>query len=277
MTIFFAACAAGCAGFWIILFLTAGALVAEHWLWLLFALFFFVNALAARGLRSEEHPVPLWLATALHTTCFALLAAIFATNILIAAGVNDAAEVQNPDYVVVPGFGVRGRGVNTEIMDRRMAEVLRAAEQNPRTRFVLAGCGGRNAPVSEAEVMADWLMKHGVPQERLLIEVESGNLYESVVYSEALIRRIRSEAQPFLRPATRQPEVSGHIPSVESRPVHTAILTEDVRLYHAVSLAEKATGMQVAGIPVPSDPVFLLHGLFRESLSILKDKFMGRL
>ena len=150
MTIFFAACAAGCAGFWIILFLTAGALVAEHWLWLLFALFFFVNALAARGLRSEEHPVPLWLATALHTSCFALLAAIFATNILIAAGVNDAAEVQNPDYVVVPGFGVRGRGVNTEIMDRRMAEVLRAAEQNPRTRFVIAGCGGRNAQVSEA-------------------------------------------------------------------------------------------------------------------------------
>lgn len=277
MTIFFAACAAGCAGFWIILFLAAGALVPEHWLWLLFALFFFVNAVAARGLLREEHPVPLWLATALHTTCFAFLAAILVTNILIASGVNDAGEVQNPEYIVVPGFGARATMIPAEIMDRRMNGVLREAERNPRTKFILAGCGGGRAPVSEAEVMADWLLKRGVPRERLLIEVESGNLYESVVYSEALIQRIRGEAQPFLRPATRQPDVSGHIPAVETRPVHTAILTEDVRLYHAVRLAEKATGMQVAGIPVPSDPVFLLHGLFRESLSILKDKFMGRL
>ena len=277
MTIFFAACAAGCAGFWIILFLTAGMLVPEHWLWLFLALFFLVNMLAAQALKLEEDPAPLWLVTALHTTCFALLAAILATNILIASGVDHAEEVQNPEYVVVPGFGTRWNGESTEILDRRMEAVLREAERNSQTKFILAGCGGGNAPVSEAEVMADWLLKRGVPPERLLIEVESGNLYESVIYSEALIRRIRAESQPFLRPATRSPEVQGQIPAVESRPVHTGILTEDVRLYHAVSIAEKVTGMQVAGIAVPTDPVFMLHGLLRESMSILKDKFMGRL
>ncbi|MBQ4366939.1 MAG: hypothetical protein II786_02515, partial [Muribaculaceae bacterium] len=54
----------------------------------------------------------------------------------IASGVDHIEEVQNPEYVVVPGFGVRWNGETSEIMDRRMELKLKTKNYEEDFTFI---------------------------------------------------------------------------------------------------------------------------------------------
>ena len=276
MTFYFGALTALCAAYWVLLLMYSGFLVQQHWIWLCFAAFFLLNAAAAWGYRRGLRTTPLWLVTALHTTAFAGLAVMIATGILVATGMTRE-EVRNPEFCIVLGASVKEDGSLSPSLKRRLDETIRFSDRNPATRFVLSGGQGPREPVTEAEAMGSYLVYNGVPEDRLLLEIQSKNTYENILYSDALIRRIlEEEKKGRSRAAKKAPEGSSFI-QAEGLPVRVAILSADYHLFRALHLAEKMTGGEYCGIASKSDPVMFAHFVTRECIAIVKDKFFGRL
>ena len=116
-----------------------------------------------------------------------------------------------------------------------------------------------------------------LPEDRLLLEIQSKNTYENILYSDALISRILAEEKRGRsRAAKKAPEGSSFI-QAEGLPVRVAILSADYHLFRALHLAEKMTGGEYCGIAAKSDPVMFAHFVTRECIAIVKDKFFGRL
>ena len=276
MTFYFGALTALCAAYWVLLLMYSGFLVQQHWIWLCFAAFFLLNAAAAWGYRRGLRTTPLWLVTALHTTAFAGLAVMIAAGILVATGMTRE-EVRNPEFCIVLGASVKEDGSLSPSLKRRLDEAIRFSDRNPATRFVLSGGQGPREPVTEAEAMGSYLVYNGVPEDRLLLEIQSKNTYENILYSDALIRRIlEEEKKGRSRAAKKAPEGSSFI-QAEGLPVRVAILSADYHLFRALHLAEKMTGGEYCGIASKSDPVMFAHFVTRECIAIVKDKFFGRL
>ena len=276
MTLFFGTLTILCAAYWLLMFLYSGYLLQQHWIWIAFVLFFFLNAAAAWGYRKGLREMPLWLVTAVHTTAFAFLAVMLTAGILVASGMQEH-TVQNPEYCVVLGASVRPDGSLSPSLKRRLDEAIRFSDKNPATRFVLSGGKGAREPVTEAEAMGSYLLYNGVPENRLLLEVQSKNTYENILYSEALISRVRSEEkQKGLRPARHTPEGASVI-QAEDLPFRVAVLSADYHLFRAVHMANRLTGTEHFGVGAETDPVLFLHFAARECIAIVKDKFFGRL
>ena len=276
MTFYFGALTALCAAYWVLLLVYSGFFVQQHWIWLFFAAFFLLNAAAAWGYRRGLRTAPLWLVTALHTTAFAGLAVMIAAGILVATGMTRE-EVRNPEFCIVLGASVKEDGSLSPSLKRRLDEAIRFSDRNPATRFVLSGGQGPREPVTEAEAMGSYLVYNGVPEDRLLLEIQSKNTYENILYSDALISRILAEEKKGRsRAAKKAPEGSSFI-QAEGLPVRVAILSADYHLFRALHLAEKMTGGEYCGIASKSDPVMFAHFVTRECIAIVKDKFFGRL
>ena len=276
MTFYFGALTALCAAYWVLLLVYSGFLVQQHWIWLLLAVFFLLNAAAAWGYRRGLRMTPLWLVTALHTTAFAGMVVMIAAGILVATGMTRE-EVRNPEFCIVLGASVKEDGSLSPSLKRRLDETIRFSDRNPATRFVLSGGQGPREPVTEAEAMGSYLVYNGVPEDRLLLEIQSKNTYENILYSDALIRRIlEEEKKGRSRAAKKAPEGSSFI-QAEGLPVRVAILSADYHLFRALHLAEKMTGGEYCGIAAKSDQVMFAHFVTRECIAIVKDKFFGRL
>ena len=203
MTFYFGALTALCAAYWVLLLMYSGFLVQQHWIWLFFAAFFLLNAAAAWGYRRGLRTTPLWLVTALHTTAFAGLAVMIAAGILIATGMTRE-EVRNPEFCIVLGASIREDGSLSPSLKRRLDETIRFSDRNPATRFVLSGGQGPREPVTEAEAMGSYLVYNGVPEDRLLLEIQSKNTYENILYSDALISRILEEEKKRTQPGSEE-------------------------------------------------------------------------
>ena len=276
MTFYFGALTALCAAYWVLLLMYSGFLVQQHWIWLFLAAFYLLNAAAAWGYRRGLRMTPLWLVTALHTTAFAGMAVMITAGILVASGMTRE-EVRNPEFCIVLGASVKEDGSLSPSLKRRLDEAIRFSDRNPATRFVLSGGRGPKEPVTEAEAMGAYLVYNGVPEDRLLLEMQSKNTYENIVYSDALISRVLAEEKKGRsRAAKKAPEGSSFI-QAEGLPVRVAVLSADYHLFRALHLAKKMTGGEYCGIASKSDPVMFAHFVTRECIAIVKDKFFGRL
>ncbi len=104
-----------------------------------------------------------------------------------------------------------------------------------------------NEPFSEAEGMPNYLLKHGIGQERILLQDTSTNTVENIRNSKALME------QPY----------NG-----------VGIVTNSFHVFRAVQIA-KAQGLEgVCGIAADSDALYLPNNVLRECCGILKDWIM---
>ncbi len=277
MTIFFMAGVLFCLLYWFLLILASGVTAGQNWIWLFFAAVFLVNMMAAAMYRRDPSKTPLWLVTALHTMAFSMMAVLLVTGILVASALHQEPE-RNLDYVVVLGAEIRQDGQVSGSLKRRLDAAAAYAEENPQTKFILSGGKGKTAEERppEAQIMADYLTAAGIAPGRLMLEIQSKNTYENIIYSAALLRRVEGEVarRPHILPKSPS---SGKIIQAEARPMRIGVLTNGYHLYRAQHIAEKQLGRKVSGIPAASPVLTLVHAYFRECLALLKDKFLGRL
>jgi len=275
MTILFMAGVLFCLMYWFILILATGVTAGQNWIWLFFAAVFFVNMLAAFMYRRDPSRVPLWLITALHTMAISMMAVLLVTGILIASALHEEPE-RNLDYVMVLGAETRPDGQVSESLRRRLDAAVAYAAENPQTRFILSGGKAEDGRPSEAEIMAGYLTAAGIAPGRLMLEIQSKNTYENIIYSAALLKRVEGEVErkPHILPKSPAAE---NIIKAEAKPVRIGVLTNGYHLYRAQHIAAKQLGRKVSGIPAGSPVLTLVHAYFRECLALLKDKFLGRL
>lgn len=150
------------------------------------------------------------------------------------------------DYIIVLGAQVREEGPSV-VLRYRLDAAIEYLNENPDTICIVSGGQGANEPFSEAEGMSDYLIKHGIEQERILLEDKSANTVENIQNSKALME------QPY----------NG-----------IGIVTNDFHVFRAVQIA-KVQGLEgVCGIAADSNALYLPNNVLRECCGILKDWVM---
>ena len=147
--------------------------------------------------------------------------------------------------IVVLGFELLADGGMTPELQGRCELALRCAEQYPQAPLVL--CGGCTAlirkEVSEAGVMADWLVGKGIERERLILEDRSMTTADNAQYACRIL-------------AVRYPQVKSLllVTSDYHVPLATLLFTEAALLWEQEYGARPYTVADNAALATPGRP-----------------------
>lgn len=91
------------------------------------------------------------------------------------------------DAIVVHGCSIRG-DEPTQLLRERLDKTIEAWERYGRPFIIASGGKGGDGRVSEAECMRRYLVRHGVPDTRIMPEPVSENTWENIRYSVDIVR-----------------------------------------------------------------------------------------
>ena len=151
---------------------------------------------------------------------------------------------ENYDAIVVLGAQVLADGTPSVQLEWRLQAALEAWQKENRT-IITCGAQGVDEPAPEGEVMRNWLIANGVPEEQVISDTTSHNTRQNIRHAIQLLE--------------------GH--NVQ----RVLIVTSDYHLPRAMALAEDE-GLEATGLGSPCKPDFFNwarnHG--RETLSWIK-------
>lgn len=104
---------------------------------------------------------------------------------LAAAGQNDQATYKE-DAIIVLGAGIHGETVS-RVLQMRLDTAIAFIEKNPKAIIVVSGGQGQGETISEALAMERYLVKKGVPQDKIIKEDRSTSTAENFKFSKALL------------------------------------------------------------------------------------------
>ena len=218
-----------------------------------FFLFWIVLALIAEGFlfclkKNLFRHIPLWI----RRICLSVISLLFALFLFlefrIVSDFHPAINEQQ-DYLIVLGAQVYNGSVST-ILRHRLDAAFDYLVENPETKAIVTGGQGYNEPYPEAEGMAAYLINRGISPERIIKEDKADNTVQNIEYSFAMI----------------DPEND-----------RICIVTNQFHVHRAMLLAKKAGAQHLSGIGAPSDPLYLLNNMVRESAALIKDWLIGRI
>ncbi|HWO95760.1 MAG TPA: YdcF family protein [Bacillus sp. (in: firmicutes)] len=150
------------------------------------------------------------------------------------------------DYVLVLGAGIR-KGKPSPVLKERLNKAVDYLKAYPKAKVVVSGGKGYDEPVSEASVMEDYLLAHGIPSQRIVKEEKATSTYENLKFSRDLMNR----------------------QSVVHYPERVLIISSNFHLHRAKSMA-RDLGLEAfgAGSKVPLSVIPQVH--VREILALAK-------
>ncbi|MCI6150315.1 MAG: YdcF family protein [Flintibacter sp.] len=105
---------------------------------------------------------------------------------LVMVGAHDVIR-GNPQVMIVLGCRVMPGGEPSILLQDRLDTALDYLDDHPDMTVVVSGGQGSNEPTSEAACMADYLEEHGVDSHQILLEDQSSNTKENLIYSRELL------------------------------------------------------------------------------------------
>lgn len=218
-----------------------------------FFLFWIVLAFLAEGFlfcmkKNLFSRIPSWIRRTCLTAFSLLLALFLFLEIRIISDFHPAINEQQ-DYLIVLGAQVYNGRVST-ILKHRLDAAYDYLIENPDTKAIVTGGQGFNEPYPEAEGMAAYLINRGISPDRIIKEDKADNTVQNIEYSFAMI----------------DPEND-----------RICIVTNQFHVHRALLLAKKAGAHHLSGIGAPSDPLYLLNNMVRESAALIKDWLIRRI
>lgn len=117
---------------------------------------------------------------------FGGIAVLVALSVFIAAyGKGDNVSFKE-DALIVLGCGIRGQEVSPQLK-ARLDSALAYAEKNPGAIIVVSGGQGPQEDIAEALAMERYLIKKGLPADRIIREDKSTSTYTNLVNSKRLL------------------------------------------------------------------------------------------
>lgn len=145
------------------------------------------------------------------------------------------------DYLIVLGANVHNNGP-CEMLRYRLDETISYLNDNPNTKCILSGGKGPDEPIEEAVSMSEYLIKHGISSERLLIEKKSNTTKENISNSMKMIPKNTS----------------------------VGIVTNNFHIFRATQIAKRQGLSNVHGISSDSKPLYTVSNLVREYCAEIK-------
>ena len=147
-------------------------------------------------------------------------------------------------YLVVLGAAVYGDEPSLTLV-RRLEGALTYLEQYPDSIAIVSGGQGPGENITEGQCMHDWLIAHGIPGNRILIENKATSTKENLEYSFAMIRELGDTPED-----------------------NVAIVSSAYHLYRA-KLMSRQLGVDAAGVAAPWGYFFVMLNYFiREAFGV---------
>ena len=128
------------------------------------------------------------------------------------------------------------------VLQYRLDKAIEYLNDNPDTICIVSGGQGCNEPCTEAQGMAEYLEKKGIPEARILLETES----------TTTVQNISNSMQYIGEGAT------------------IGIITNNFHVFRAMQIAKKLGLTQVHGIAAKSSALYLPNNMLREYLAEIK-------
>ena len=150
--------------------------------------------------------------------------------------------IGDSDVIIVLGAQVKPDGTPSVALERRLTAALESYLDD-RQLIIVCGAQGSNEPRAEGDVMREWLMARGVPDEDVAAETASFNTRENLTYAKAIMQHRGLEK--------------------------ALVVTSDYHVARALKLCEQV-GISAVGKGSPSKPEYFIKNHFREGLSWIK-------
>ncbi len=149
------------------------------------------------------------------------------------------------DAVIVLGCGIWPDGRPTLALTSRLDKAMEYYEKNPHATLYVSGGQGPNEPFPEALAMEAYLLDHGIPQEKIIIEDKSTSTRENFEFTRRLMNIAQGER------------------------VKIVFVTNDFHVLRSRILADRF-GFEAYAIPAPTPSVILFNSYLREFFAFVK-------
>lgn len=112
---------------------------------------------------------------------------LYVTYILYGFVYNTFPVIKHPDYIIILGSGLIGDKVPPLLAQRLEKGKMMYEKFHNHPKIVVSGGQGVDEPITEAEVMAQYLRQVGIPQEDIIIEQQSTNTLENLQFSKTIL------------------------------------------------------------------------------------------
>lgn len=155
------------------------------------------------------------------------------------------------DYIIVLGSGLMGGNRVTPLLagriDRALKVYRRQADKKKKPpMLIMSGGKGGDEQIAEGEAMKRYALKQGIPEDRILVEGQSENTYENMLFSRKLIESREADMK--------------HL--------HILFSTSNYHVFRAGIYARKAE-LKAQGIGAKTKFYFWYNALLREYVAIL--------
>lgn len=94
----------------------------------------------------------------------------------------------NPECFVIPSYALKDRGLPTRPTRAQIELAYEWWKRFPRAKLIMSTGDNQGLVVTNAEVMAQYAIRLGVPHENVIMEDRSRNTYENLRYSMEIIQ-----------------------------------------------------------------------------------------
>lgn len=154
-------------------------------------------------------------------------------------------SIQKPtdyDSIIVLGAQVKEDGSLSKQLLLRLETALEAYKFKE-VPIVTTGARGEKEPIEEAIAMKAWLISQGVPEDRVLVDIQSTSTRENILNAKEILALMDRQSP--------------------------AIVTSDYHLPRALAIA-KDLELRPQGFPSPTTKEYWIKNHFREVLSWVK-------
>ena len=237
-----------CLGYYIVLTMTVGFGIIFSGFWPVTAALLAAGAFCCRKVRTGIWNLPMgWRRTIYVIVTVGII--VFAVLLLWIIRTGRQRPSPGAKYCIVLGCKVNDDGPSLSLYYR-----IKAAEEylktSPETVCIVSGGKGGDEPVSEADCIAEELIRRGIPEERIIRETKSFSTKENITNSLALM---------------------------DSPDAETVIISSDYHMLRALLIARKTGLANVHGCGAYAGPAMGVNYTVREVPALIKDWICGNL
>lgn len=116
---------------------------------------------------------------------FGMIVLVIYSGIICVVGKSDNATYRE-DYIIVLGAGLKG-DTPSLALERRLEKTAEYMNKNGNAIAIVSGGQGKGETISEAQAMENYLLNHGIREDRIIKEDNSTSTYENFEYSKLIM------------------------------------------------------------------------------------------
>lgn len=97
-------------------------------------------------------------------------------------------ETKEADHMIVLGAGLKNGDQLSYMLRTRLEKAMEVFKKNPKLKIIVSGGQGKDELLTEAEAMKIYLIKHGIPEDQIILEDQARSTYENLLFSQRKLK-----------------------------------------------------------------------------------------